>query len=252
MFTSTKLYHELRNFRKEIEQFKNSTDYIESYYFHDPNGKTFDADGLKDHLRENPIKNDFAYKDIYMEADKIVDLHNTFETKTLKPWNSNLIQEKQKKGTFYSTTYIQAISTLDGKFIHHRYLDIFIAEYEYQHFTFDKVAHICHRILNILHFFGHNQKKPLDKKEEPAKRIDIGILFLTGQADKMYEDLKSWRKVAKHFNLDKFHGQFSATAKKENKANNGNDVFITHKKGIMNYIENNKIEIDRQEYLSQQ
>jgi hypothetical protein len=252
MFSTSKLYHELKNFRKEIEQYIDSPEYVESYILHSSDGKIFDADGLKDHLRDNPIKTDAAYNDIYLEANKIIDIYNEFENKNVKQWSNNLIKDEKLKNSFFSNVYVQAISTANGKFTYHNYIDIFTKEHEYQDFTFDRIYHICIRILNILYHFGHNTFKPKPEEKKVAERVNIGVLFLTGKAEAEYKKVGSWRKVAENLNLKTFHGQFSATSKRENKKDNENDVFNTHYDQIIDFVQKNNISISHYKYLKQE
>ncbi|GGW37255.1 hypothetical protein [Arenibacter certesii] len=91
-----------------------------------------------------------------------------------------------------------------------------------------------------------DNKSQTDK--DPPGRVLIGVYFLTGKADEKYKELGSWRKVAEHFKLQTFSGQFSSTANK-NSTYNENDVFHTNQIEILGYINKNRIDIKRMEYI---
>lgn len=177
MFSATLLYNELNNFRKETYNYINREYYVESYYFHKSEGKIFNADGLKDYLRNHPIKNDLAYQDISNEAHKIIDIYNEFENKQIKPWNNNLIKSEELKSRFFSNVYVELISIEKNSFKYHNYIDEYIREYNYEHITFNQIAHRCLKILNILESFGHGSPKlELQNSFTISKDIEIGAL----------------------------------------------------------------------------
>jgi hypothetical protein len=254
MFSTSKLYHELKNFRKEIEQYIDSPEYVESYILHSSDGKIFDADGLKDHLRDNPIKTDAAYNDIYLEANKIIDIYNEFENKNVKQWSNNLIKDEKLKNSFFSNVYVQAISTANGKFTYHNYIDVFTKEHEYQDFTFDRIYHICIRILNILYHFGYKTSKPKSQNNENTQGIDInsnwfqvGLLFANGEIENLIKKNKSnFSQIAKNEFGDSWSGYRPYISETyNNTSTNNKNIWRSNFKicTLHNYCLNNSIKM---------
>ena len=175
MFRATQLYWELYYFKKEILNYQNEMEYVGCYWFHKPNGKMFDADSLKDYLRDNPLQFQKSYDDIYKAANSIVDIYDAYdENKTPENFNNPLKFEDFKK-EYICNHKIIAIEVKNKKFVYWTYIDSFVRELKsYESLSFYQIAVACCRIVNIIDLFKGEEgstKKTIRKPINPYPLI---------------------------------------------------------------------------------
>ena len=175
MFRATQLYWELFYFKKEILNYQDEKEYVGCYWFHKSKGKIFDADGLKDHLRDNPIQIQESYDDIYNVANSIVDIYNAYDKNKVPERFNNPLKFEDFKRQFICNYKITAIEVKGKNFAYWTYIDSFVKELEYyESLSFYEIAVVCCRIMHIIDLFKGKEitaNKGIDKHINPHPRI---------------------------------------------------------------------------------